>query len=116
MFDCDVAPEFYTWSEPVARKEHECCECSAPILNGEKHFCGRGKWEGKIDTYRQHMLCCEACMWVRDKIEDECIPFGALQVWYGEYAHEALSGRRPDETRELIRMMVKIRRRERKGI
>lgn len=115
-FTCEITPDFFTWSEPVARKEHKCCECSAPIVKGEKHYAGRGKWEGAISVYRQHMLCCEACMWVRDELNDECIPFGSLQEWYGEYRSEILIGRHAEEARELVRMIVKIRRRERSAV
>lgn len=85
-FQCDVQPEFYDHSEPVARKEHECCECRMPIRKGEKHFVAVGKWEGQLDSYRQHTLCCQACMYIRDNITDgECIGFGELFEYYGEW-------------------------------
>lgn len=113
MFDCDVVADFYKWSEPIARKEHRCCECNAPILKGEKHFYARGKWEDELSTFRQHLLCCQACMFVRDKLNDyECIPFCMLKDWYAEYARDF---RKNATFKELVRMMVKIRRRERLG-
>lgn len=77
-------PVFYSYSEPVARKQYKCCECRAPILEGEKHFCCTGKWDGSIDTYRQHFTCMEACMLIRDEFDGECIPFGSLQEEFQE--------------------------------
>jgi len=116
MFTCDVRPDFYSWAEPVASKEHKCCECLAPILKGETYFRAVGKWEGVVSTHRQHLLCMEACMLVRDKLNDfECIPFGTLQEWYGTYRHDFFNGRHPDEFLELVRMIVKIRRRTREA-
>lgn len=82
--ECDI-PEFYRITEPVARKDHECCECNARIKKGEKHFQVTGKWEGEISSFRQHFLCMEACMYIRDHLDDECIPFGTLFEYLGEY-------------------------------
>jgi hypothetical protein len=88
MSECDL-PEFYDYSEPVARKKHVCCECSAPIDNGEKHFHCVGKWNGDFQTYRQHLLCMEACMLIRDKFNDhECIAFGELQEFFEELTRD----------------------------
>ncbi len=91
-----MIPEFYTHSEPIARKQHVCVECCAPILKGEKHFAYRGKWDGQLETGRQHVACMEACMYIRDHMNDgECIGFGSLfnelgeMWWFSE-----------DETRE----------------
>jgi hypothetical protein len=83
--ECTI-PAFYDWSEPIARKQHDCCECDAPILAGERHFCCRGKWDGKISTFRQHLLCCEMCEFVRDTWFDgeECIAFGGLKEYWRE--------------------------------
>jgi len=113
--DCDL-PEFYSHSEPVAAKEHRCCECAAPILKGEKHFFCTGKWFGEVQSYRQHLDCCEACMLIRDKFNgDECIGFGALKEefeelrsdnWYPERYHEPW--------KKLRSLMAKILWRERK--
>ncbi len=84
MSECDL-PQFYNWSEPVARKQHKCCECSAPIAKGEKHFVATGKWDFGISTFRQHLLCMEACMFIRDKFNgSECICFGGLEEWVSE--------------------------------
>lgn len=85
MTYCDMPPEFYEWTEPTARRVHMCCECLAPINQGEKHFKASGKWAEVVSTYRQHLLCMEACMYVRDKMNDgECICFGELKEWFDE--------------------------------
>jgi hypothetical protein len=81
--DCDV-PVFYRHSEPVAAKEHKCCECRAPILKGEKHFMCVGKWEGPPERFRQHLLCMEACMLIRDNFGGDCIAFGGLKEEFHE--------------------------------
>jgi hypothetical protein len=81
---CDL-PDFFNWSEPVAAKQHPCCECWTPIPKGEKHFCGTGMWEGELATYRQHLACMEACMLIRDEFYGgECIGFGALKEEFSE--------------------------------
>ena len=82
---CDL-PTFYSYSEPVARRQHVCCECDAPILVGEKHFRGTGKWgDDKPRTYRQHTSCMEACMLLRDDFNGgDCIGFGSLKEEFDE--------------------------------
>jgi hypothetical protein len=108
--ECEIA-QFYDYSEPVARKMHHCCECSAPIVKGEEHFAWRGKWAGEMMTGRQHFLCMEACMMLRDVFNDfECIPFGGLFDFYHEYRRDLADHPR---FKELVRLIVKIRRRER---
>ena len=77
--ECEL-PSFYTTSEPVARKSHRCCECSSPILPGEKYLLCSGRWYNQISRYRQHLICAEACMVIRDSFNDhECIPFGGIK-------------------------------------
>lgn len=76
---CDVGPSCYSTAEYRARKEYRCCECKAPIHVGEKYLYCFGVWEGEASTFRQHMLCAEACEFFRDKINDgDCLPFGGL--------------------------------------
>lgn len=111
MSSCDL-PEFYEWSEPVARKEHRCCECNAPINKGEKHFHARGKWDGAMSSFRQHMLCLEACMFIRDKLNGgDCICFGGLFEWWDDSKSEC------DKThfcwRQIRQKLAGIKRRER---
>lgn len=79
MYDYCERPEFFSGSWPVARKEHKCCECGQTIFIGEKYGSFTGKWDGDVDTNKQHLECEEACRYLRDFITDgECIPFGGL--------------------------------------
>jgi hypothetical protein len=111
---CDLFPSVYRWEEPVARKRHVCVECDAPIVRGEKHFKCFGVWEGDAQTHRQHLLCMEACMMIRDEFEDgECIGFGELMEWFGEMRREY---DRDDERWQRLRsLMARIFWRERGG-
>ena len=112
MSDCEL-PEFYTHSEPVARKEHRCCECRAPILKGEKHFSSTGKWDGTVISQRQHLDCMAACILIRDKFNDsECIPFGGLKDWFFEMRRDCRDD--SEESRTLRSLMARIKWRERK--
>lgn len=80
MTYCELPPDFYEVREPVARKSHECCECRAKILPGEKYVRCAGVWDFEFDEFKQHMECANACRFVRDRIE--CIPFGGLKEWW----------------------------------
>lgn len=105
---CEI-PEFYVEAWPKANKVHACCECSALILPGEKHGKFTGKWDGRMRTYRQHIVCCEACVFIRDKFQDgECIGFGELSEYYKEYTFKS-----DEHGQELRRKMAKIIWRER---
>lgn len=116
MLECDLAPDFYHWSEPIARKPHRCCECRAPIEKGEKHFHARGKLDGEISVYRQHLLCMEACMTIRDEFQGgECIPFGALMDWMHEYKFDLREDRHKEPVKKLRGLMARIRWRERRS-
>lgn len=109
---CDDSdgPSFYSHTEPVARKEHRCCECAAPIHQGEKYFKVTGKWEGGISTFRQHLLCLKTCMHIRDKIQyGECIGFGTLS----EYWADCKQKNAKPEVIELRKMLAQILKRER---
>lgn len=108
---CEIA-EFYTYTEPVARKQHKCCECSAPIEKGEKHFRAFGKWTFGTDAYRQHFLCMEACMLIRDKFNGgDCIAFGRLMETFSELREY---GKGKEVYRQLRSLMAKIKWRERR--
>lgn len=118
MSECEVA-EFSRHSEPVARKEHRCCECRAPILVGERHFQIIGKWEGDLMEFRQHLACMEACMLVRDELNDrECICFGGLKDWFWEFREDSRAySREPNKSQEawqkLRDLVARIKWRER---
>ncbi len=106
--ECEIA-EFYKCSERTARKTFFCCECNATIRKGEKHLYARGKWDGRFDAFRQHMLCGAACMFIRDMDQtnyDGCVPFGGLKAYYGE-TNES------DWPKKLRAMMRQISERER---
>ena len=81
---CVEEPEFYAEAFYAARKVHECVECDAPIEVGERHLAYSGKWAGEISHGRQHMLCRELCMLIRDEFQDgECIALGDLhEAWH----------------------------------
>lgn len=114
--ECEV-PQFYSHSEPVARKRHKCCECRAPILPGEQHFRYSGKWEGCLSTGRQHYACMEACMLIRDEFENgECIGFGELKSTFADMRWQMnRTEKSVEKVRKLRSLMAAIIRRERKG-
>lgn len=105
-YDCEI-PEFYSESFPIARKQHRCIECHAPIVVGEKHLSYRMKYDGMFESGRQHMVCRELCMLIRHN--SECIPFGGLkEEWSnGDYMYDKV-GFVAER-----RLMAKIVRRER---
>lgn len=110
--ECEL-PEFYQWAEPVARKQHRCCECKAPIEKGEKHFYCTGKWDDQIQSFRQHLLCAQACMFIRDKLNGgDCICFGGLWEWVDEAKWQC--DRSHPVWQELRRMLAAIKWRERR--
>lgn len=117
MSDCEI-PEFWNAGEVVARKEHRCCECQAPIQKGERHTVCSGKWDGEVSSYRQHTLCALACEFFRDHFAEECLSMGELKDYYREwwgdhYAPEYPRWKREIKTATIRNMMAQILRRER---
>lgn len=116
-WECDLedGPKVYSWTEPVARKDHKCCECHALIRNGQKYFKAKGCWDGVWSTFRQHLLCMDACMYARDKLNTgECIGFGTLFEYYKD-CKDWLTRTKKDEKVRIFRTMLAIilkRRRE----
>lgn len=112
MSDCEIA-RFYTAHEPVARKQHDCVECDAKILVGEKYLVVSGMWEGVISRERQHLLCARACELVRDTgmNNDECLAFGELFIWWDNWISDDIKCH--SEYKKLRQMLYRIRRRER---
>lgn len=109
---CDDSdgPSFYSWKEPKARKAYSCCECDAPIRTGERYFVVTGKWEGGISRFRQHLLCLETCMYIRDNITNgECVGFGTL--W--EFWTDCRQKNNKPEVIKLRNLLAQIRKRER---
>lgn len=109
--ECEL-PQFWNVTEPVARKQYSCCECSAPILAGEKYVRCSGKWDfDPPKSFKQHLLCANACRWVRDNILEECLSMGGLQEWWGEDGYYG-DKKRP-EFIGIRKMLAGIYRRER---
>lgn len=110
---CEL-PKFWDYAEPVAKKQHKCCECSAPILKGEKHFHGWGKWDWGMESFRQHLLCEQACELIRDEFEDgDCIGFGTLFEWYDEARRDLQRHKQEPTVKRLRSLIAQIKRRER---
>jgi hypothetical protein len=125
MSYCDLeGPTFYREVVRTARKEHACVECSATILPGEQYYDQAGMWDRSVgvDSFRQHLLCRDACVWIRDVMEGECIPFGGLWEWWENEGKGWIPGeQRWDGTKSAsrsmwligARMYAMVRRRER---
>lgn len=113
MSDCEI-PQFYQCTEPTANREHKCCEFSAPILPGEKYLRVGMKYEGQCMTEKQHLACAEACEYVRDNINDECLMYGELMEWWNEDGHWA--SKKDEKGRRIRSLMANIiLRQHRKG-
>lgn len=115
--DCEIA-QYYTWKERVAIKPHGCCECTAKIQPGEKYLQVNAFWDNMPETYRQHLLCAQACMFVRDAglNDDECIYFGGLKEWYSEWIEGGYNMETARDVRAALwRLMLNIFRREHKS-
>jgi hypothetical protein len=113
MSYCDL-PEFYATAETKARQRHRCCECHAWIEVGERYLTIRGKWDGGIDTYRQHLLCARACEFARDHLDEECIPFGGLFEWWGECHLGRYWSKDWQEFRDMLAQIIRRQRGTRK--
>ena len=112
-------PEIYSESFPKGRKQHRCVECAAPIEPGEKHLYYAGKWDGDFSDGRQHELCRDICMFIRDKYQSgECFPFGGLKEAWAEFCWDPYPGKGhriiDDNDRKVRHMYAQIRWRERK--
>lgn len=117
---CDI-PEFFTEAYPVARKDHDCCECSAPIKKGERYGRFTGKWNESVRTYNQHLDCEKACTTIRDEFQSgECIGFGSLHEYFREYtggrSHKRSRWREEDSVKDFRETIARIMLRERKEV
>ena len=76
--DCE-----HLWvSQPIARRQHSCCECGSLIQPGEQYELVRGVWDGQFDTYKTCSFCASARARAHgdfDLNSDEDFPFG--QLW-----------------------------------
>lgn len=85
MSECEL-PEFYHAGYKTARKVHMCVECRSFIQPGEKYLFAQGRYSFGFASYKQHQLCAEACMFIRDHLNgSECIGFGELFDWMSNY-------------------------------
>lgn len=113
--ECALA-KIYEATERTARKAYKCCECGCEINKGERYLQCSGLWEWGYESHRQHLVCADACMVIRDKIDNECIPFGYLMEWYGEFRSDIRDNRSVNGVPEFRLLMAKILHRKRKAI
>lgn len=116
MSECEIA-KYYVAIYRVARKQHECCECAVPIEPKEKYLQVNACWDGSPDVYRQHLLCQQACEFIRDSglNDDDCIYYGGLKEWYDDWTRGFHSQEGELEQRQKMwGFMLRIARRERK--
>lgn len=77
---CDLPPDFYSETYPVARKEHRCEECGGTIKVGEIYARCSGKWDGEFQSYVQHKACRDFVASINIDYFGECLlPFGGLR-------------------------------------
>lgn len=84
-------PTVFWLGNPVARKEHKCCECLSVISPGERYELAKGVWGGEFDTFKT----CSICKAVRDEANshlqyDEKIPFECLWETVGAEYEDAV--------------------------
>lgn len=107
---CEI-PEFFDANWPIARKQHKCCECGQPIHTGEKYGKFTGKWAGRMDTYKQHLDCEKACVYIRDKFNGgDCIGFGELFERWRDYGQ--VEDRKHPEYRSIVARIIWRTRKE----
>ena len=102
MSYCDLEPAtFYVVKEVVSRKAHRCCECRGPIRKGELYVNARMGFDGTAETFKQHLVCANACRYARDNMLEDCLPYGGLKDWWYEDGHDA--GDKKDPTQAAMR-------------
>ncbi len=105
--ECEIA-KIYEATERTARKPYQCRECGGQIAKGERYLNCSGLWDWGYETHKQHLVCADACMLIRDKIENECIPFGYLMEWYGEHKYDLRESRLAPGVPEFRQLMAKV--------
>lgn len=72
-------PSVIRGSWPVARKQHQCCECGDAIEPGQKYERVVGCWDGRWDTF----ATCEICVRIIDDLCGGGREFGGLRnaIW-----------------------------------
>jgi len=61
--------DFQTETMPVARKQHQCCECYGPIQPGQHYQLISGCWDGDMDTFKTCSACTAARAWATKQPE-----------------------------------------------
>jgi hypothetical protein len=79
MCYCESSPSFWNTSDPIARKEHQCCECGTTIRPGQKYERTSGLWDGDFCTFK----ICQNCKRIRESLmalpgKRDCYEFGGL--------------------------------------
>lgn len=112
MSFCEI-PKFFSCSWRNARKEHRCCECGKPIFKGERYGSFSGRWEDRFDSFKQHLECEDACVFIRDNFNSgECLYFGEL------FENEYESTYYPKDElkyRQYRRILARVKWRKHKG-
>jgi hypothetical protein len=66
--------EFFTATEPTARKQHICDLCGRPINVGEKYSRFEGKADGEMFCTKNHLFCADVieryCQWAGENEYD----------------------------------------------
>ena len=83
--DSSDGPEAFKSVDPVAHKEHTCCECKRTILIGEKYRKESGIWEGRPNRYKT----CPDCLSVRNEFFCEGYMYQEMWEYVEEYLREA---------------------------
>lgn len=87
MWDCEPS-ELFDDRIVAARKAHQCGECRAPILPGEKYHNISALTEGQW----YHIKVCACCEKKRcalsKELDVECIPYGCLAEAHEEWQAE----------------------------
>jgi hypothetical protein len=57
IFASENGPDVISIDNPIARKQHYCCECGDKIIKGEKYELVKGCWEGSWLRFKTCMFC-----------------------------------------------------------
>lgn len=108
--------DFQTETMPVARKQHQCCECYGPIQPGQQYQLISGCWEGDMATFKTCSSCVAARSWATAQPEwggdgEHLYYFGQLEEDLSYLAPEIRAG---DGRRfKAYRLQLQITRRRR---
>ena len=90
MCSCEM-PEFFESKAVKGRKEYNCCECGVVIEKGETHQSSTGKWDGRVETFRQCLPCHQVMKDCMSRADCACdVGFTALVDWVWEARDDRL--------------------------